>query len=605
MGNFSHVLIQKLHMITKQHYIDSYVVTFPIKDGKYAETYRVKDSNGKNYFLKLIDYTKLHHTQFDEEGNVLELEIAKKLNHPNITSYHDSGEVLINGKRYIYIVFDFIVGETAAQQTKREQRCSVYDAKQIALGVLNGLKFLHSLGTPVIHNEITTQNVMLDISGGTAVPKIIDFGYARYQNQSISSFMKEGLNPLYLAPEALNGVYSIQSDLFSVGVMLYHLLYGMLPYFVEISDYKDDKNALISAILDARSNPLRIPNTTKFEMDEQLINIMTKAMAYDIEDRFQSADEFINALNGDIQVEKVAPKKKKANSCENLNAEETNNITRKVGKGFKDVAGMTALKEQLQSDVIELIQDPKQAKELGLSMPNGLLFFGPPGCGKTFFAEKFAEEAGFNYKYIKCSDVASPYIHGGQDKIAAIFDDARKNAPTILFFDEIDAMIKDRNKHNNVSEAGEVNEFLAQLNNCGEDGVLVIGATNKPNEIDEAALRAGRLEFKYYIPLPDAETRASIFEINLSKRKCDFGINYDRLASLTENYISADIKMIVDNAARLTFRRKLGKILQSTIEEVIANSSPSVTLDVIKRHEAIRDEFLGYKKTNDRKKVGF
>ena len=266
---------------------------------------------------------------------------------------------------------------------------------------------------------------------------------------------------------------------------------------------------------------------------------------------------------------------------------------------------MTALKEQLQSDVIDLIQDPQQAKELGLSMPNGLLFFGPPGCGKTFFAEKFAEEAGFNYRYIKCSDVASPYIHGGQEKIAAIFDEARENAPAILFFDEIDAMIKDRSKHNNVSEAGEVNEFLAQLNNCGEDGVLVIGATNKPDEIDEAALRAGRLEFKYYIPLPDAETRASIFEINLLKRKCDFGIDYEKLASLTENYISADIKMIIDNAARLTFRRKLGKITQQILEEVIANSKPSISSDIIKKHEEIRDKFLGVKKEQPRRRIGF
>ena len=375
----------------------------------------------------------------------------------------------------------------------------------------------------------------------------------------------------------------------------------MYPYFTDISKFKNDKNALISAILEARNLPLRIPNTMKFEMDEQLLNIMTKAMAYDREDRFQTAGEFIQALKGEIKVDRITPLTKKTDET----ASEKTIIKKKKGNGFKDVAGMTALKEQLQSDVIDLIQDPQQAKELGLSMPNGLLFFGPPGCGKTFFAEKFAEEAGFNYRYIKCSDVASPYIHGGQEKIAAIFDEARENAPAILFFDEIDAMIKDRSKHNNVSEAGEVNEFLAQLNNCGEDGVLVIGATNKPDEIDEAALRAGRLEFKYYIPLPDAETRASIFEINLLKRKCDFGIDYEKLASLTENYISADIKMIIDNAARLTFRRKLGKITQQILEEVIANSKPSISSDIIKKHEEIRDKFLGVKKEQPRRRIGF
>lgn len=588
-------------MLPKKHSIDNYSIAFPIKEGDYAETYRVKDSAGKNYFLKLIEISKLHHTQFDDDGNVLELEIAKQLNHINITKYHDSGNFVIGSKRYKYIVYDFIAGETVAEKVTREQRCSVNDAKQIALGVLNGLKFLHGLKRPIIHNELTIQNIMVDMSDYSLRPKIIDFGYARYGDQSTSSFKKQGLNPFYQAPEALNGVFSVQSDLFSVGVMIYHLLFGILPFYTDISKYKDDRNAMIEAVLQVKSKPLKMPNTNMFELDEQMVNIMVKAMAMNVEDRFQSADEFIKALNGEVKVDRIEHHKPATSS----DSKESKGVNKKVGNGFKDVAGMKDLKEQLQSDVIEIIKNPDQAKSLGISIPNGLLFYGPPGCGKTFFAEKFAEETGFNYKYVKCSDVASPFIHGGQDKIAAIFDEARENAPTILFFDEIDAMVKDRSKHNNVSESGEVNEFLAQLNNCGEDGVLVIGATNKPQEIDEAALRSGRLEFKYYIPLPDTETRASIFEINLMKRNCELGINYDKLAGLTENYISADIKLIVDNAARLTFRRHLEKITQAIVEEVISESSPSLSQEVIRKHESIRDEFTGTKKTTERRKIGF
>ena len=146
-------------------------------------------------------------------------------------------------------------------------------------------------------------------------------------------------------------------------------------------------------MLEARTNPLRIPDATRFEMDEQLINIMSKAMAMDVEDRFQTVDEFIQAINGDVEVERVMPKKKRQPLSDGAN-DDSRNVTVKEGNGFKDVAGMTALKEQLQSDVIELIQNPDQAKELGLSMPNGILFYGPPGCGKTFFAEKFASACG-------------------------------------------------------------------------------------------------------------------------------------------------------------------------------------------------------------------
>lgn len=587
-------------ILRKHQKINGYTVTFLIKQGSYAETYRVKDSLGKNFFLKLINCGKLCYSQFDNKGNVLELQIAKQLRHPNISLYRDSITLLLDGQKFVCVVFDFIAGETAAQYLIREQTCEVYKAKQIISGVLNGLKFIHNLSCPIIHNELTIQNIMLDLSGGTLVPKIIDFGHARYIEQNID-FIKEGVSPFYTAPEAFNGVFSPQTDLFSVGAILYHLLFGLPPYFTDLSSFQEERTSIINAVQERRRKPLKIPDTNKFELDEQLINIIHKALSLDVDGRFKSADEFLKALNGEIKVQKLLEEETNIGLVE-----KTDVLSKKVGNGFADVAGMMDLKMQLQSDVIDLLQHPKQAKELGLSIPNGLLFYGPPGCGKTFFAEKFAEEAGLNYRYIKCSDIASPYIHGGQGKIGAIFDDARKNAPTILFFDEIDAMIKDRSKQTNVSEAGEVNEFLTQLNNCGQDGVLVIGATNKPIEIDGAALRAGRLELKYYIPQPDKETRKSMFEINLQKRKVDFGIDYERLALLTENYISADIKLIVDMAARITFRRKTGKITMNVLEEVIKTTKPSISIDTIHEHEAVRDKFLGIKKEiSQRRKIGF
>ncbi len=587
--------------LSKQQQIGAYKVAFSIKDAAYAETYRVKDSAGTNCFLKLFNYAKLHRTQFDETGNVMELEISKLLKHPNLTAYKDSGEILLNGQKMAYIVYDFISGETVAQKVARDQRCSIYDAKQIVLGVLNGVKFLHGLPTPVIHNELTIENVMLDMSQGNSIPKIIDFGHARFLCQGNKSFHKDGLNPFYMAPESFNGIFTTQTDLYSVGVMLYHLLFGIPPHFLDISPYKNSRDNMEEVILAERNKPLRIPDTGRQDINEDLINIIAKALAPNVDDRFLSADEFLKALSGEI---KTTPMVKKMTGMQEK--PRPVNANKKSGNGFADVAGMEELKTQLQSDVIDLLRNPEQAKALGIYIPNGLLFYGPPGCGKTYFAEKFAEELGCNYQYVKCSDVASPYIHGGQSKIAAIFDDARANAPTILFFDEIDAMIKDRSKHTNVSEAGEVNEFLAQLNNCGQDGVIVIGATNKPDEIDEAALRAGRLELKYYIPQPDYETRKALFRINLQKRNIDFGIDYDKLAQLTDNYISADIRLIVDTAARLVFRRHEGKITMAILEEAVAGVKPSITVETIKKHEAIRDAFEGNNlASSGRKKIGF
>ncbi len=581
----------------KQQSIGPYTVAFPIKDSTYAETYRIKDAAGKNYFLKLFNYAKLHHTQFDENGDVLELVISKQLDHPNLTHYHDSGELTLNRQKMAYIVYDFISGETLAQKTGRERGCSVFEAKQYVMGVLEGVRFLHSLSEPVIHNELITENVMLDMKDNT--PKIIDFGYARFLSQNRAAFQKDGLNPYYMAPEAFNGVFTIQSDLYSVGAMLYHLLFGMPPYYVSIPQYQTDKASVVDIIMCERQKKLPMLIKDKPGLDEQLENTLRKALAINVDDRFKNAEDFIKALNNEILVEALPTQN-------NTRAQMRESANIKKGNGFADVAGMAELKEQLQSDVIDLLKNPEQAKALGLSIPNGILFYGPPGCGKTFFAEKFAEETGFNYQYVKGSDVASPFIDGGRGKIADIFNQARENAPTILFLDEVDAIIRDRSAHNNAVTAGAVNQFLMELNNCGKDDVLVIGATNKPMDIDEAALRAGRLELKYYIPQPDKETRKEIFRIGIIKRTFDFGIDYDKLADMTENYISADISLVIDKAARLAFRRKFDKITMALLEEAIKGTRPSLTIEQIKQHEAIRDRFMGLSSQKEKNRpIGF
>lgn len=584
-------------LLEKNTNFQGYIVSGLIKAGDYAESYRAKDSTGKNYFLKIVDFSKIHPSQLDSEGHLVEEYISKNANHKNLCIYKESGSVFIDNTQYTYIVYEYIVGETLAEKVTRAQRCSVYDCKRYTLDILEGLKYLHSQEIPIIHNEVTIHNTMLNLSAGPDFAMLIDFGHARLLKSGMRLARWDDLNPFYLAPERFNGICSVSSDLYAVGVYMYHLLFGRTPWYFDTSRYETEEE-VVNEILIRKKHPFKIPDTNGFfEYDEQLTNIMLRATSPNVNERFQTAAEFIDAIKGEIEV--LRP----ASSIENSTVKTGKNI--KKGNGFKDVAGMHELKEQLQSDVIDIINHPDEAKALGLSMPNGLLFYGPPGCGKTYFAEKFAEEAGMNYIYVKCSDVASPYIHGGQQKIASLFDEARDKAPSIIFLDEIDAMIKDRSKHSNVSEAGEVNEFLTQLNNCGKDGIIVIGATNKPSELDEAALRSGRLELKYYIPQPDLDTRKKIFEINLSKRKTEIGIDYERLASMTENYVSADIQLIIDQAARRTFKNKESHITMEVLCETIKVTKPTVTLEQIKKHEAIRDAFMSDGKQSSRPKIGF
>ena len=168
----------------KNDKIDSYTVAFPHKQGSYAETYRVKDTSGKTRFLKLINYSKLNRNQIDDNGRVTEVEIAKQLNHHNLCQFVDSGNMMMNGSQYAWFVTEFVSGETLSQKIIRDDEISVYEIKAIAKAVLSALSFLHSQPIPIIHNEVTIQNVFLNLVGELQDLKLIDFGYARFLNQS-------------------------------------------------------------------------------------------------------------------------------------------------------------------------------------------------------------------------------------------------------------------------------------------------------------------------------------------------------------------------------------------------------------------------------------
>ena len=582
------------HILSKGQSIDDkYKVTFFLKKGSYAETYRVKDQEGKTKLLKLFTYSKLHRTQFDANGDVLEIQILKKIKHPNLVKYCDSGELLLDGQKYAYAILDFISGETLADKLKREQTINPYEAKDIISGVLNGLNYLHALDNPIIHNDITNLNVMLDLSGKVAIPRIIDFGYARFLSQSNKDFLKEGLNPFYQANEAFNKVFSIQSDVFSVGALYYHLLEGLPPWFVEISKYKADPIKLEDAVIAERKKSLKFSSIA----DQQTQNIISKALQPNAENRFKSVKDFIKSINGEMEVQQLS-------SPQEVSKPKLKEI--KKGKGFSAIAGMQELKDTIQLDVINALNEKERYAEYGLTIPNGMMLYGPPGCGKTFFAERMAEEIGFNFYQIKPSDIQSKYVNESQEKIKTLFDDARENAPSIIFIDELDAVVPNRNDSNiNHMNTSAVNEFLAQINNCGDDGIFIIGATNRPNSIDPAILRAGRLDKVIYIPPPDLEARELMFTLYLEKRPREVGLNYSELATATENYVSSDIKFLCDEASRKALKME-SRISKEILLDTINNNKPSIKLNELQSYIAIRAKMEGVSEnTNDRTRIGF
>lgn len=578
-----------------------YSVVFQHKEGAYAETYRVKDTGGRLRFLKLLYYSKLQHYQFDKNGCIIEVEIAKHLNHPNLCKYVDSGNFIANGQQLAYIVTEFVSGETLDRRVGRDGDLSVFEIKQIVGAVLSALQYLHSLPTPIIHNEVTIQNLMLDLTGTLGDLKLIDFGHARFLNQEPARPNLKKLNPFYMAPERANGVSCVQSDLFSVGVILYKLVYGELPWFFDTSGMSNQQ--IIENLENERELSLKMPDIDLFEFDEQLQNIIFKALSPDVEDRFQNAEDFLNALNGKTVIEKPAYKRKVKDG-----ETKDRRIPHKVaqGEGFAAIAGMEELKDLLQREVIDVLLNPEEHARYGLTIPNGMLLYGPPGCGKTFFAKHFAEEVGFNFMEVKPSTLKSKWVNAIQENIGNMFAEAEKNAPTIIFIDEMNELVPNRdNAHVHEMSLGAVNEMLAQMDRTGEKGIFIIGATNYPNMIDPAILRAGRLDKKYYLGPPDKKARELILKLYLQKRPYDFGIDYEHLAAITENYVSADLKLIVDDASRMALKAK-SKITQTILEEVINDTKPSLSQKELQKYERIKAEMNGEKiNDNKRPKIGF
>jgi transitional endoplasmic reticulum ATPase len=294
---------------------------------------------------------------------------------------------------------------------------------------------------------------------------------------------------------------------------------------------------------------------------------------------------------------KVAEKKEQKAPQRAVEQTEVKTPASKRSNGFGDVAGMDELKQMVMEGFINVLNNQECAKAYGITPPS-LLFYGPAGCGKTFFAEKIAEEVGINFMKVVPDDLASTLVHGTQEKIGEVFRKAERKAPTLIFFDEFDAMVPQRSNDDRNYQNGETNEFLCMLNNAAEKGIYVLAATNHPERIDKAVLRTGRIDEIIYVDMPDAKARESLFKLELSKLPSAEDIDYGRLADLTNGYNCSDISYIVKMASRKMFNASIQEkdkpykvITQSLLEDSISHKSPSVSSRELREFERVRSEF--------------
>lgn len=244
----------------------------------------------------------------------------------------------------------------------------------------------------------------------------------------------------------------------------------------------------------------------------------------------------------------------------------------KIKVNFKDVAGADEAKQELE-EVVEFLKHPKKYNDLGARIPKGVLLFGPPGTGKTLLARAVAGEAGVPFFSISGSDFVEMFVGVGASRVRDLFEQAKKNAPCIVFIDEIDAVGRQRGAgvgggHDEREQT--LNQLLVEMDGfAANEGIIIIAATNRPDILDPALLRPGRFDRQIVVDKPDVRGRLAILKVHSKGKPIDDDVDLDILARRTPGFTGADLSNLVNEAALLAARRDKKKIYMIEMEEAI------------------------------------
>jgi SpoVK/Ycf46/Vps4 family AAA+-type ATPase len=258
--------------------------------------------------------------------------------------------------------------------------------------------------------------------------------------------------------------------------------------------------------------------------------------------------------------------------------------------------------EEIKREIREYIELPLRRKDIaekyGLKPPKGILLFGPPGCGKTMMMKALANEAKINFIYVSVPEIMSKWYGESEQRLRELFNNARKTAPVILFFDEIDTIGVRRERHVGDSVTPRLlSLMLSEMDGlASEDGVIVVGSTNVPHLLDKALLRPGRFDKLIFVGLPDLRSRIEIFKIHCKNKPLAGDVDFEALAKMTERYTGADIANVCQEAARRVAAESLntGVIREIKMEdfiEVIKKYKPSVSLEMIEQYEKFKMDY--------------
>ncbi|NMA50550.1 MAG: ATP-dependent zinc metalloprotease FtsH [Mollicutes bacterium] len=239
-------------------------------------------------------------------------------------------------------------------------------------------------------------------------------------------------------------------------------------------------------------------------------------------------------------------------------------------KTFADVAGLKEEKEEV-AELIDFLKNPKKFQKLGARIPKGVLLVGPPGTGKTLLAKAIAGEASVPFYYISGSDFVELFVGVGASRVRDMFKEAKRNAPCLIFIDEIDAVGRQRGTglgggHDEREQT--LNQLLTEMDGFGaNEGIIIIAATNRPDVLDPALLRPGRFDRQVTVSLPDSNEREAILKVHAENKILSEAVNMKAIAARTPGFSGADLENLLNEAALLAVRRDKNEITMDEIDE--------------------------------------
>ena len=256
---------------------------------------------------------------------------------------------------------------------------------------------------------------------------------------------------------------------------------------------------------------------------------------------------------------------------------------------WDDIGGMEDIKQQLREMVEWPLKNPESFKRMGIEPPKGVLLYGLPGTGKTLLAKAVANESEANFIYIKGPEILNKWVGESEKKIRDVFKKARQVAPAIIFIDEIDAIAPRRGLGLSSEVTDRVlTQILTELDGLEKlENVVVIAATNRPDILDPALLRAGRFDRQIYVPVPDKETRLKILEVHTKNMPLSKEINLEELAELTDGFVGADLANLCKEAGIIALRKNINakEVTKEDFLEALKSIKPSVDKETIQRYK--------------------